>query len=148
MNEITRKQKGMILFISGLILTAIMIYTFIDISLFLKKAVRGQGTVLSARYLHRTHGGGGWVLRVAYTPVNSFLVEAWLSGDGPSWNKYEIGQTVYFLYDPGNYRKLRSLQADSQYPWVEILVILLFSGLTIYGWILLKSAKANEVLTR
>ena len=107
--------------ICGFILISVSVFITIDIGLFLKRAVLGSGTVVSAVYHHGRHSG--WVLRVVYQPLNSEQVEARLSGDeGP----YTEGQTVAFLYDPNDFQYLRSLQVDSQYPWVEILLILIF----------------------
>jgi len=135
------KQRALGLIIVGLMITASMTLSLIDASLFLKKAVRGEGTIISV--VHHQWRRGGWVIKVRYQPAGFQAVQATTRGNSTS----SVGQSVSFLYDPDNYQKVRSLGMKSQYPWVGILMILVGLSITGFGLVWFRKAKLNESST-
>ncbi|HJT24477.1 MAG TPA: hypothetical protein VJ873_07855, partial [bacterium] len=127
--------------ILGSFLAAIWVTAFVVGALFLKRAVPGEGTVVSANY---TKGkSAGWKLLVSYYPVNSQEVEATFWDDG---QYHDLGQSVTFLYDPEDFQMLRSFGMKSQYPWVPLLFLLFCFGLITFGWYRYRRGKADEEL--
>jgi hypothetical protein len=124
------------LVIISVVITALLAWAYIRDSSFLKRAVRGQATVLSETYQYNSKGAGTLYLKISFQPTISQTVEGTISVLG-DYKIYPVGQKVDFLYDPDDFQTVRSLQWASQLPQRGIFVfafpILMFLfGLVLY----------------
>jgi len=124
------QKSGWALLGIGIVLSGVVFFNFYNDSIFLKKAIQGQGKIISVEKTQVHNRAYNDLLGIQFLSNSSRLIEVRVLKEdlGPHFSSafplLYVGMSVTFLYDPDNPQEIRSLQVSYEYPWSEILLLL------------------------
>ena len=140
----SNRKTGWFLLIAGFILSGIFSFDFYDNFKYLKSAVEGSGKIISIELISINERHFKKMVEVQFSTKDSHLFTVKLPDfvfDQSLYsNRLKVGWLVTFLYDSNNPNDVRSLQVSDQYPWSEILLILISLIPIYFGLRILKKA--------
>ena len=97
---------GNVFSLVGGLLALIGVFLFIRTRIFIGKAQKVKGIVIQMVYSHSSEGGGGYAPVYQFKTVDgqTIVIQDSLSSNPP---RFQVGQKIEVLYDPGNPQKAR-----------------------------------------
>lgn len=146
----SNRKTGLALLGIGFVFLAVVSFFFYDDAKFLRKAIRGYGTIISVSGYPTYDQHSRKLLSVRFVTEASEPVTVQVPDYdvGLSFSRYiwMLGQPVTFLCDPNNPKDIRPLTVSDQYPWSEILLVLASLIPIYFGFRILRKNSSGLLL--